>query len=209
MNCEQHRAAYLADGPSVAFDRHLSTCSSCRRAVPGLASTRSALTDPALWEAPPADGFDRLLGTIHADAPLRDARPRRLWLAAAAIVLLAGVASAIAVLRPSDDADWQVALAATTEYPDAVASVEGWNTDSGTRIRITIDGIDDLAGDGFYELWMTSPDGQHVSAGTFRSTGTVDAWSAVRRADFPRLWITRESFDGDPSPSGNTVVDTF
>jgi len=96
----------------------------------------------------------------------------------------------------------------TTAHPDAAASVGGWNTDTGTRIPITSEGVDYLAGVGFYEPWMTSPDDEHVSAGTFRSTGTIDAWSAVRRADFPRLWITRESFDGDPSPSGDTVLDT-
>lgn len=93
--------------------------------APGLPSTWSALTDPAQWETPPADSFDRLLGTIRAGAPQHEARPRRLWLAAAAVVLFAAMATAIAVLRPNDDADWRVALAATTEYPDAVASIEG------------------------------------------------------------------------------------
>jgi len=112
-------------------------------------------------------------------------------LVAAAIVLLAGVATATAMLRPNDDADWLIALAATTAHPDAAASVRGWNTDTGTRIRITIEGVDDLAGVGLYEPWMTSPDDEHVSTGTFRSTGTIDAWSAVRRVDFPRVWITR------------------
>jgi len=52
-------------------------------------------------------------------------------LVAAAIVLLAGVATAMAMLRPNDDADWQIALAATTAHPDAAASVRGWNTDTG------------------------------------------------------------------------------
>jgi len=99
-------------------------------------------------------------------------------------------------------------LAATTAHPEAAASVQGGNTDTGTRIRITIEGVDDHAGVGFQEVWMTSPDDEHVSAGTFRSTGTIDAWSAVRRADSPRLWITRESFDGDPGSSGDTVLDT-
>jgi len=138
--------------------------------------------------------------------PIKMGRPAAY--VAAAVVLLAGVATAMAMLRTNDDADWQIALAATTAHPDAAASVQGWNTDTGTRIRITIEGVDGLAGVGFYELWMTSPDDEHVSAGTFRSTGTIDAWSAVRRADFPRLWITCEWFDGDPSPSGDTVLDT-
>lgn len=208
MNCEQHRPEYLADGSNAAFDSHLSTCPACKRALPGLSTTRSALTDPVLWEEPPVDGFDRLLGSILATSPPKNSGRRRLWSVAAAVVLLAGVATGIAVLRPTDDADWQIALAATAVRPDAVARVEGWNTDTGTRIRITVDGIDDLAGDGFYELWMSSPEGENVSAGTFRAAGTIEAWSAVRRADFPRMWVTRESFDGDPSPSGDTVVDT-
>lgn len=208
MNCEQQRVGYLGQGSNAAFDRHLSTCSACKRALPDLAATWSALTDPALWEEPPVDGFERLLGTIRASAPQKNPGRRRLWSVAAAVVLLAGVATGIAVLRPNDDADWQIALAATAVHPDAVASVQGWNTDTGTRLRITVDGIDDLSGDGFYELWMSSPDGEHVSAGTFRAAGTIEAWSAVRRADFPRVWITRESFDGDPSPSGDTVVDS-
>ena len=181
--------------------------------MPFLDATRVSLADPVLWESPPTDGVDRLLASIssttRANVPTRG---RRRWFvpsyAAAAVVLLAVAATTIAILRPTDDADWQVALVPLSAFPDAVASVEGWNTDTGTRMRITIEGIDDLADGGFYEVWMTSPDGQHISAGTFRSAGTIDTWSAVRRADFPRLWITLESFDGDPSPSAQTVLDT-
>ena len=213
MNCQQHQAEYIADASNAAFDRHLATCSTCRRAVPFLDATRVSLADPVLWEAPPADGVDRLLSSIsvatRANVPTRG---RRRWVvpasAAAAIVFLAVAATTIAILRPTDDADWQAALAAEAAFPDAVASIEGWDTDTGTRMRITIDGIDDVAGQGFYEMWMTSPDGQHISAGTFRSAGTIDTWSAVRRADFSRLWITFEPFDGDSSPSGRTVLDT-
>ena len=212
MNCQQHQAEYIADASNAAFDRHLATCSTCRRAVPFLDATRVSLADPVLWESPPADGVDRLLATISGTTSANVPTHRRRWFvpiyAAAAVVLLAVAATTIAILRPTDDADWQVALAAQTAFPDAVASIEGWDTDTGTRMRITIDGIDDVADEGFYELWMTSPDGEHISAGTFRSAGTIDTWSGVRRADFPRLWITFEPFDGDPSPSGRTVLDT-
>jgi hypothetical protein len=213
MNCQQHQAEYIADAFNNAFDRHRATCSTCRRAVPFLDATRSSLADPVLWELPPADGADRLLASISSTIPANvPPRGRRRWVvpayAAATVVLLAVAATTLAVLRPTDDADWHVALAAQTAFPDAVANVEGWNTDTGTRMRITINGIDNVADEGFYEVWMTSPDGQHIAAGTFRSSGTIDTWSAVRRADFPRLWITLESFDGDPSPSGRTVLDT-
>ena len=212
MSCRQHQAEYIADVSNVAFDRHLGTCSPCRRAVPFLDATRVSLADPVMWESPPTDGVNRLLtsisGTTRANMPTRGRRWFVPACAAAAVVLLAVAATAIAILRPTDDADWQVALAAEVAFPDAVAGIDGWDTDTGTRMRITIDGIDDVADEGFYEMWMTSPDGEHISAGTFRSAGTIDTWSAVRRADFPRLWITFEPFDGDPSPSGRTVLDT-
>ncbi len=212
MNCEQHQAEYIADASNAVFGRHLATCPVCRRAVPFLDATRTSLADPVLWESPPADSADRLLASISSSTRASVSPRGRRWFvpafAAAAVVLFAVTVTTIAVLRRTDDADWQVALAAQTAYPDAVASVEGWNTDTGTRMRITIEGIDDLADEGFYEVWMTSPDGQHISAGTFRSAGTIDTWSAARRADFPRLWITLESFDGDPRPSGRTVLDT-
>ena len=212
MNCHQQQAEYIAESSNAAFLRHVTTCSNCRRAVPFLDATRASLADPVLWESPPADGVDLLLASITGTArSIVPTRGRRWFVpayAAAAVVFFAAAATTIATLRPTDDADWQVALAAQTAYPDAVASVEGWNTDTGTRMRITIEGIDDLTDEAFYEVWMTSPDGQHISAGTFRSAGTIDTWSAARRADFPRLWITLESFDGDPSPSGRTVLDT-
>ena len=212
MNCEQQQAEYIADAPNAAFGRHLATCPICRRAVPFLDTTRTALAEPVLWESPSADGVDRLLASISSTTRANASPRGHRWFvpafAAAAVVLFAVAVTTIAILRPTDDADWQVALAAQTSYPDAVASVEGWNTDTGTRMRITVEGIDDLTDEGFYEVWMTSPDGQHISAGTFRSAGTIDTWSAARRADFPRLWITLESFDGDPSPSVRTVFDT-
>lgn len=212
MNCQQHQAEYIADASNAAFDRHLATCSTCRRAVPFLDATRVCLADPVLWEPPPTDGVDRLLASISGATAANVPTHRRRWFvpiyAASAVVLLVVAATTIAILRPTDDADWEVSLAAEAAFPDAVASIEGWDTDTGTRMRITIDGIDDVADEGFYELWMTSPDGQHISAGTFRSAGTIDTWSGVRRADFPRLWITFEPFDGNPSPSGRTVLDT-
>jgi hypothetical protein len=212
MNCQQHQAEYNDDPTNAAFDRHLATCATCRRAVPFLDATRVSLADPVLWESPPANGVDKLLasipGTTRANEPPHRSRWFKPAYAAAAVVLLAVTATVIAVLRPTDDADWRVALAPLSAFPDAAASIEGWDTDTGTRMRITIDGIDDVADEGFYEMWMTSPGGEHISAGTFRSAGTIDTWSAVRRAEFPRLWITFESFDGDPGPSGRTVLDT-
>ena len=106
-----------------------------------------------------------------------------------------------------DDADWSVELAATTPYSGATAVVDGWNTDTGTRMEVEVTGIPATAGTGYYEVWMTAPSGEHVSAGTFRSSGTITVWSGVTRKAFPRIWITLET-DGDPAPTGEIVFDT-
>jgi hypothetical protein len=104
--------------------------------------------------------------------------------------------------------DWRLDLVATEKAPAATAEVVGWNTDTGTRMEIIISGLNPAPSGFYYEIWMTAPDRRHVSAGTFRGSGTVSVWSAVSRAEFPRLWITLEPADGDTAISGETVLDS-
>jgi hypothetical protein len=111
----------------------------------------------------------------------------------------------VAALR--DRADWSVELVAEASFGDATAVVDGWNTDAGTRMEVAVEGIPSTGDNGYYEVWMTAPNGEHVSAGTFRSSGTITVWSGVTRRDYPRIWITFES-DGDPAPSREVVFDT-
>jgi hypothetical protein len=102
--------------------------------------------------------------------------------------------------------DWQFSLEG--ELPGASAQVEGWNAGPGTRMRFRIDGIDPAPEGHYYEIWMTAEDGRHISAGTFRDQGTVTVWAAVKRSEFPRIWITLEAMDGDLGPSPNAYFDT-
>jgi hypothetical protein len=108
----------------------------------------------------------------------------------------------------ADGADWELALRANDSVPGAVVSVHGWNKGTGTRLRLDVEGLPPAGPSEYYAIWMTSIDGQHVPAGTFRESGRIEAWSGVTRADFPRIWITLEPDDGDERLSGATVVDT-
>ena len=91
--------------------------------------------------------------------------------------------------------------------PAATSTVAGWNENTGTRLLVTIEGLDPAPEGYLYEFWLS--DGPlHISAGSFTDSGEIDLWTGVRRGDFPRLWVTLEPIDEDESPSSLTVLDT-
>lgn len=206
MNCEQFQARYLAGEPVDSPSGHLASCPACRSAVPGLDQLRSQLSDTRLWEDPPPELRSRVTAAVLAEAdPPVQTRFRARWLVAAlaALVLMVGLVAAWSMwsARP----DWTVDLVAVGD--GGGASVAGWNTATGTRMNLHVSGLDPVD-DAYYEVWLTSPDGRHVSAGTFRDSGTVTVWAGVRRAEFPRIWITLEEVGANRGPSGVVVFDT-
>jgi hypothetical protein len=168
------------------------------------------LRDPAVWAEPDHNLAGRVAEAVTAAArsrpPIRRGQSR--WIlrgaAAAASIAVIGVVTVAFINQP----DWRVDLVPTVEAPVAAAEVFGWNTAAGTRMEITVSGLNQAPSGFYYEIWMTAPDRRHVSAGTFRGSGTVSVWSAVRRAEYPRIWITLEPADGDTTISGETVLDS-
>ncbi|MDJ0791879.1 MAG: anti-sigma factor [Acidimicrobiia bacterium] len=216
MTCDQFQAAYLADGPTEAWDKHVATCDACRAAQPELAGLRTTLENPDLWQSPSPAVEDAVLAAItgtSSGSPDRAHEPSHRWprsrhwvAAAASVAAVLALVVGITALR-SDPADWSTELVASGAFGEATAVIDGWNTETGTRMELTVTGVENVAGTGFYEIWMTSPEGETVSAGTFRSSGDIATWSGVLREDFPRIWITFET-DTDPAPSGEIVFDT-
>lgn len=169
------------------------------------------LDDDALWVDPDADLEASIMAAIVDETGSPDVTTlpsvRRLrWLGP--LVAAAAVAAIVFVTATGgSEPDWTVALGATEAAPGASAKVSGWNEASGTRIELDIEGLGP-APEGFvYELWFSADD-VHVSAGTFHGDG-ADAvlWAGVARSDFPRVWITLEPLDADPSPALN-ILDT-
>lgn len=209
MNCDEIRARYLAGEDEALTDAHFATCAACRAVRADLDIGRDALADAAIWEEPSPELESQVIALIAGNglpAPVSSDR-RHLWLvplavAAAAIVVVASYA----VLR-APSPDWVVAMPGTDLAPQATSTVEGWKTETGTRMVLSIDGLAQ-APDGYvYEFWL-SEGPLHISAGTFTGPGEIELWSGVARAEFPRLWVTLEPLDEDESPSGQTVLDT-
>ena len=178
------------------------------------AKLNSTLSSHSMWEEPPSDLSDRILQTVRGhderSQSERVAQPERSWMglvAGVAVTLLVVLGGTFLATRTLE-ADWEMTLMTTDEAPAATALVRGWSTASGTRMVLEIAGIEDAPSGSYYEIWLTALDGRHISAGTFNGSGRVTAFVGVRRADYPRIWITLEPVDDDLGPSPETYFDT-
>lgn len=219
MNCEDFRVAFLSGDSDVDDDFHLASCATCRKLVDRLTVVRSALEDPSVWEEPPPELADRVAGLLPArQEPAAPAAPaaaadaagtpprRRWWMMVAAVIVAFLVGMGVMTARMNRP-DWEVAMPGTELAPDAMATVQGWRVNEGTRLVMTVEGLDPAPPGHHYEFWLSNEE-EHISAGTFVAGNRVEMTSAVGRRNYPRLWVTIEAADGDSSPSWVTVLDT-
>jgi hypothetical protein len=207
MNCDEARARYLAGEENDEALAHLERCSACRSS--GIEATRRLLGDQTTWGEPSPELEEQVVALISGHRTSGTRGTRRLTgviaagLAAAAIALAIGVYAIVHTASP----DWTIDVPGTNLAPSASSTVSGWNTASGTRMVMTVAGLDP-APDGYvYEVWF-SRGPAHVAGGTFTADGQIELWVGVARADFPRIWVTLEPLDDDPTPSGVTVLDS-
>ncbi len=206
MRCDDYRAAFLSGEVDAQQQAHLATCPACRAEQGALEAVRLSLQDQLVWEEPSEELREYVAVAMaqHAAPPPR--RTTRWWAAAAAAVVLVAAGAAWALLRPAPP-DWEVVMAGTELAPEAMATVRGWNTDTGSRMVVGVTGLPSAPDGSYYELWL-SGEGSHISAGSFRGSGEVSMWVGVARRDFPRLWVTLEPAGGDPAPSEQWVLDS-
>ncbi len=207
MRCEEYRAAHLAGELGQEHLAHRASCSDCEVAEASLDEMAAMLAAPDVWDEPDPALAELVVATIvGASGP---AWPRRSgWWKAAAVAVLALLVGAAAwwSLRPAPP-DWEAALVGVGERPQAAASVLGWNRPAGSRMVMEVEGLGPAPAGSFYELWLSSEEGW-VSAGSFTDDGRIEVFVGVARRDFPRLWVTVEAADGDPTPTRQAVLDT-
>lgn len=207
MRCEEARAELLAGTLGDQANEHLESCPRCRAERSGLDAIAAGLDDELLWAEPPAELADEVVAIIgrHGAESVRRRWLRRILPATTVAAMALAAVAGWALLRgPSPD--WEVTMQGVAPgIPDAI--VLGWSTATGTRVVIDASGVGAAAPGHAYELWFSSGP-VHVSAGTFTSLAEpVQLTVGVARRDYPRLWVTLEPIDEDPTPSPVVLFD--
>ncbi|MBY8880115.1 anti-sigma factor [Actinacidiphila acidipaludis] len=226
-------------GPEAeAFRRHMAECEACAQEVRELSETAARLA-LAVAEVPPDGLRERVMASLPevrqlppevAVVPLHPAArrgpARRLpHLAAAACLVIAGIATGVAVdaqhradvqHRRSVRAEQQAAeLSALTSAPDATlhtGALKGGGTATVVasrslgRAAVLFHDLPALSGSRVYELWY-SHGGTMVPAGLVepgRTAGAAVLAGAPTGAD--GVGITAEPHGGSPAPTGAPLV---
>ncbi len=191
------RADYLATGSEPAPDDRAD-----------LDLIRAILADGSTWSDPPPDVGDGVRAAISGEVHANKRHPHVGYIAAALIAAL--VIAVIGVAAGLTGADRQiVAMQGTDLEPEAVGQAALRPSASGWWIRLDVTGLPPAGAGQFYEGWMWNEAGEGVSVGTFHMRGgdeTVVLWSGVDPADYPSIWVTLESEDGDPAASELVVM---
>jgi anti-sigma-K factor RskA len=203
-----------------AFEKHLGTCADCRRELDGMraAADLLALAGEEL-PAPPRELEARTLRAVERAARERTpSRTRAGWRRRLAPVLVAAavVAAVTAgVIGMAGDSQPPVEAVADLRSGERTASVSLVKTGIGRVVELRTDDLAILPKGEYYELWFVGPGDRpgrpnRISAGTFhpdeKGRSNVTFAAAVDPVKYPRMAITAEPADGDPSPARRDVL---
>jgi anti-sigma-K factor RskA len=241
MTADLHHlaAAYslnaLDDVERTAYEEHYPSCEICAAEVHDFRSVASSLAASAATTPPPslkASVLSEITQTrqlsplvdrsspAHSINPVQNAQPSR-WqsaggrkivlAAAAALVVLAGIAVA---LRPADTGDSfdevvssddavVLSLSPSSETQPGNLQVV-WSNDL-NQVAIIGSGLDDVDADQAYALWFLLDDGV-APAGLFRpEAGTITTVLNVDDIDALGWGITIEPDTGSPQPTSDVI----
>ena len=203
MNCREARSRLLAEGVDEEVRQHVDGCPRCSQDVDQLVALRSTLSDDAVWAEASLDLEDQIVSLI-SPSPTRSSRKPWRWAVAAALVFVVA-ASALALQLRGPQADWETLLVGEGLAAGSSVTVEAFEYPRGTKLVLTPTDLP-VAPDGtYYELWFAN-DTSILSAGTFATGFPVTLYIAALREDYPRMGVTIEAVDDDPSSSRDVVL---
>jgi hypothetical protein len=228
-------AALPGEPPDPQVSGHLAGCALCRSHVEDLRRTvhlaREGGDVVADGAAPPASVWQAITDELEIEpgrpAPDRRSTPHRSPLrrfavpvAAAAAGLAIGLVAGLGLAPGGTGADpggTQAVLAARLTPvgpldPGGTGEVAMVDVDGESRMQVTVEGVDDLAGGDYLEVWLLDPaQGRLVSVGAlarhadgYRGTFTVPA--GLPADVFGTVDVSAERWDGDPAHSQVSVL---
>lgn len=216
---DEETIALLALGESVSGlgADHLRTCGACSAKVDQLraiAESARAVTDDDRPMAPPDIVWQRIADEIESDGPVfakrsRGTGARMGWFALAATVgVLVGSIGTMLTVNQQDSAP-TVAQAELDPLPGKAAQgvAQVRQTDTGPVLRIEVPDLPQP--DGYYEVWMLSPEADSMVSVGVLGSGAVNEFPLPADMDmnaFPIVDISLEQFDGDVTHSADSIV---
>ncbi len=209
---EELLGPYLLGELSVVEEReleqHLEGCSGCRGELARARQTHDLLRELAAGRPPP-ELKDRVLARAGGEIPVRSRGGWRLWVPAAALVVIAVLGAGLLWTITKDSSEG-IPLIATVPASEGGGEVSGEVEGGNLQIELVVWGLPELRKDEYYELWYAKEDGGRISCGTFRAQQggqtTVNLTAPANAVSYPEIEVTREPDDGDPGSSGEKVL---
>jgi anti-sigma-K factor RskA len=189
--------------------RHLEGCPRCQDELEGIRQTHALLEELAA-NKPPPELKGRVLAHAKGEASARFGRGWKLWVPAAAALLIAGILGIALFAAIAGDSSSGLPLTATALAPGASGELRGEKVGENLRVKLAVEGLPELRKHEYYEMWYATEDGKRISCGTFRAQPegwtTVNLTAPALAVSYPVIEVTREPDDGDPAASGKKIL---
>lgn len=224
-HCDDDDLAVIALGeaPRAEDAEHLGSCPQCRSRLEQLAAvvaTARTVTPRDLPQAPPAEVWTAIASDLVPTASVTELAPRRgnsprtqPWLVAVAAAVLGVVlgGAGVALLMGQESTADLVAQAdlEPIDYAGITGTATVERTGTGATLTVSVPDLPAADADGYYEVWMATPDTTTmVAIGTLNAgeTETYPLPAGMSASDFPVVDVSLEHFDGDAGHSATSVV---
>ena len=190
------------------LERHLPECFECQEELDDVRWAHRQLREISAVSPPP-----ELKGRVLSKVPTHAGGSQRrwkTWIIPAAALALAAFLGGVLFLAISGGSGEVTPLASTDLAPGGAGEILLAEAgEENVRVQLEVRGLPELGEEEYYELWFVGGD-EHMSGGTFRAKPegrtVINLTAPANIRSYPMVGITRESDDGDPRPSGETVL---
>jgi anti-sigma-K factor RskA len=190
------------------LEGHLEECSGCRAELARVRQTHALLRELA-GDGPPPELKDRVLARASGEIPARSRGGWRLWVPAAALLVVAVLGAGLLWTITKDSSEG-IPLTATVPGSEGGGEISGEMEEGNLKIELVVWDLPELQNGEYYELWYAKEDGGRISCGAFRAQRggqtTVNLTAPANAVSYPEIEVTREPDDGDPASSGEKVL---
>jgi anti-sigma-K factor RskA len=214
-------AALPGEPPDPAVQEHLAGCAACHRYVRSLRRTVDLALESGVTAAEPPpervwQAITEELAIVPGATPAHRARRadrRTAWrrfavpVAAAVAGVAAGLAIGAAIAGPGAEVPVARLVPVAGADPTGAGTVDAVGNPAGRQLVVHVDGLTNLAGADFLEVWLMDPTGTKlVALGSLSRdgagyAGTFTVPSNLPTVEFRTVDVSAERWDGDPAHS--------